>query len=158
MVTHTHAIKNLSKSDYLLIEKEHRQLNGFLDVLKETCCNLDNDLTCQSCTLEQYGTCRGRLPSFLHDIIDLASKHFINEEKIMLSRPNVTEDYEYFRNHSLAHNEIMRKLNALLVECYQFDKEGDTVSSYRKLFTSLVTIFENHDATFDDPFIESTKS
>ena len=156
MVIHVQAIKNLTPADYLLIEKEHERLKRLLQDLHDTSCNLDNLLSCQSCSKEQLASCRGHLPSFFHDLINLAGKHFYHEESIMLSRPGVTEEYEYFRNHRQAHTNIMRELNSIISECSSLDKMGKTDESYRQLFKKVSDLFEEHDRSFDDPFIQST--
>jgi len=91
-------------------------------------------------------------------VIDLAAKHFDHEEKIMLSRPHVTKDYEYFRLHHQAHAEIMQKLNALVDQCFSLDKNTDTGTVYRQFHQTLSELFTLHDQAFDDPFIDSTKT
>jgi len=156
MVIHVQAIKNLSPEDYLLIEKEHSRLRWFLCDLHETCCNLGNQLSCQSCTTVKSASCRGRLPSFFHDLIDLAGKHFYHEESIMLGRPNVTEDYGYFRSHRQAHEKIMYELHSIVAECASLTNQGNTAESYRQLYKRVLNLFEEHDRSFDDPFIQST--
>ncbi len=157
MVIHRQAVKNLTPADYLLIEKEHTQLEKFLHDIRDTCCNLDNALTCQSCSAGKLASCRGLLPSYLHDVIDLAEKHFDHEEAIMLSRPHVTEDYGYFRTHHQAHEDILKKLIALRGESLSLDGQGRTDEGYRQFYKKLSDILEEHDRSFDDPFIQSTK-
>jgi len=158
MVIHLQAVKKLAPADYLLIEEEHARLERLLHDLRDTCCNLDNLLSCQSCSSGKLASCRGRLPSFLFDVIDLSSRHYSHEESIMLSRPNVTENYEYFHMHQQAHADIMQKLNTLVDECSSLDKQENTDESYRQLFKKLSDLFDDHDRTFDEPFIQSTKA
>ena len=158
MVIHLQAIRRLAPADYLLIEKEHAQLERFLYDIRDTCCNLDNLLNCQSCSSEKLASCRGRLPSFLHDVIELADKHFYHEETIMLSRPHITEEYEYFRIHHQAHEDIMKKLIALRGESSSLDKQGNTAEGYRLFYKKLSDLLEEHDRSFDDPFVQSTKA
>jgi hemerythrin len=158
MVIHVQAIKKLAAADYLLIEKEHALLERFLGDLRDTCCNLDNLLNCQSCGNEKLASCRGRWPSFAHDIVELAGKHFYHEESIMLGRQHVTEEYEYFRIHHQAHVDVMQKLYALLDECSLLDEQGNTDESYRQFYKQLTDLLEEHDHCFDDPFIQSTKA
>ena len=156
MIIPVQAIKNLAPADYFLIEEEHERLKSLLHDLHDTSCNLDNMLSCQSCSREKFASCRGHLPSFFHDLIDVAGKHFYHEESIMLSRPNVTEDYEYFRNHRQAHANIMRELDVIVSECSSLDKMEKTDESYRQFYKRLSDLFEEHDRSFDDPFIQST--
>src|SRR3972149_7675247 len=154
MVIHLQAVKKLAPADYLLIEEEHARLERLLHDLRDTCCNLDNLLSCQSCSSGKLASCRGRLPSFLYDVIDLSGNHYYHEESIMLSRPHVTEEYEYFRTHHQAHVDIMQKLNALVGECSSLDNQGSTAEGYRQFYKKLSDLFEEHDRCFDEPFIQ----
>lgn len=158
MSIHTDAIKALTEADYLLIEKEHQLLEKFLADLRDACACSRPDVQpdCKNCDREKQTSCQGRLPSFLHYVIDLAADHFDHEEAIMLSRPHVTEDYEYFRLHKLAHAQIMQQLNALVDECFALNSEYSTAQVYQQLYERLSDIFEAHDKAFDDPFIQST--
>lgn len=160
VLVHHQAIKNLAPADYIIIEKEHAQLEQFLIDLREACacCNLNSPPDCQSCIHEKQSSCQGRLPSFLFYVIDLVGKHFDHEETIMLSRPNVTEEYEYFRKHRQAHMEILKKLDTLAKECISLDKSGNTPEAYRQLNMQFSQMLDAHDSDFDDPFIHSTKT
>ena len=110
---HDKAVKKLAAADYIMIEQEHEQLKRFLDDLQDTCRRLDTLFT-QETASEQIATYRGRLPSFLFYVTELAAKHFSHEEAIMLTRPNVTVNDKYFRMHQQSHNEIMQKLDVLV--------------------------------------------
>lgn len=158
MLTHDKAIKALTPEDYLIIEKEHALLEKFLTDLSSTCAcsNLKQLPDCLSCDHEKMTSCQGRLPSYLFYISDLASKHFDHEEQIMLKRPNVTENYEYFRIHHQAHEDIMGKLTTLTEECLALSGQSNIAEIYQRFYKELSSIFEEHDKTFDDPFIEST--
>ncbi len=156
MVIHANAIKSLATDDYVVIEEGHSRLHKFLNDLYNTCCNLDNQLNCDSCSGEKHASCKGHLPSFFYDLLDLTSKHFYHEESIMLSRPHVTEEYEYFRRHRQAHQNILRELNRLVNECTSLNKQSATAQSYRHLYKTISELFEEHDRAFDDPFIQST--
>lgn len=158
MVIHASAIKSLAPGDYAVIEDEHSRLHKFLSNLYTTCCNIDNHLPCDSCTGEKHASCKGHLPSFFYDLLDLCGKHFFHEESIMLGRPHVTEEYEYFRLHRQAHQKIMRDLNRLVIECGSLGKQGNVAQSYRHLHKEISDLFEEHDRAFDDPFILSTTS
>ena len=158
MTIHDRAIKSLTPADYHLIETEHLRLKKFLNDLRETCCNLDNLLGCETCSGEKLASCRGRLPSFFVDIIDLIDKHFQHEEAIMLSRPHVTEDYAFYRLHNQAHAKILLELNAIIRRCHTINKRENTADAYRQFYNSLAQLFEEHDRAFDDPFIQSTKN
>jgi len=158
MAIHVQSVSKLAPADYFLIEEEHARLKGLLHDLHDTCCNLDNLLSCQSCSSEKFASCRGRLPSYIHDLIDLVDMHFYHEESIMLSRPQVTVKYEYFRIHKQAHDSIMQELNSIVGECFSLDKLEKTAEGYRHFYKRLSDLFEEHDRCFDDPFIQSTKA
>jgi len=158
VVIHVQVIKKLALADYLHIEEEHPRLERLLHGLQETCCNLDNLLSCQGCDSGKLASCRGRLPSYIHDLIDLVDMHFYHEESIMLSRPQVKAGYEHFRLHRQAHANIMRELNSMVSEYSSVDKLEKKYESYRKFYKKLSDLFEEHDRCFDDPFIQSTKA
>ncbi len=160
MLAHDQAIKELAPADYLIIEKEHALLEKFLSDLHDTCdcSNLDKLPDCQSCGHEKMASCQGRLPSYLFYVIDLVTKHFDHEETIMLSRPHVTEVYEYFRIHRQAHEDILHRLNALVDKCFSQGNQSNTAEIYRQFHIKLSDMFEEHDNSFEDPFIQSTKT
>jgi len=154
MVIHVQAINNLTPEDYILIQNEHAAIERYIADLRDTCCNLENNLGCSSCSREKWGSCTGRLPSFLYDLIALVGRHFAHEETIMLSRPHVSDEYEYFRIHREAHSNLMQQLRVTVDECTRFE-QGRTAESYRHLYNRILQLFEEHDNTFDDPFIQS---
>lgn len=162
MLTHNQSIQTLTRSDFLIIEREHKQLERFLNNLREACAcsNLDNQPDCQLCDKEKQTSCLGRLPSFLFHIIDLAGRHFDDEETIMLRRSNVTKNYEYYQRHKQAHIDVMKKLQSLVDECLNLAmRDQDSVAEiYVHFHKTLLNLFEEHDCLFDDPFIESTKA
>ena len=157
MAIHVQAIRKLAPADYLLIEEEHNRLGMLLRDLHGTCCNLDNLLNCHGCDSAKLASCRGRLPSYIHDLIDIVDMHFYHEESIMLSRPQVTVGNEYFRIHKQAHDSIMQELKSIVGECSSLDKLEKTAEGYRHFYKKLSDLFEEHDRCFDDPFIQSTK-
>jgi len=158
MLVHRQAIIGLAPADYLVIETEHKLLDKYLSDLRDACAcsNIGKLLDCHGCTREQQTSCQGRLPSFLLHIIDLAGEHFSHEETIMLSRPHVTSDSEYFCIHQQAHVDLLQKLYALSDECLSLRNEGNTAEIFRRFHKTLSDLFEEHDRNFDDPFIEST--
>jgi hemerythrin len=159
MVVHNKAIKELSPADYLVIDQEHKLLEKFLDDLRDACaCSNLNQLTdCQTCDHEKMISCQGRIASFLFCVINLTGKHFEHEEAIMLSRPHVTVEYEYFRLHREAHYEIMNKLHALTDECFSLRNRSNPSEIYHQFYEILSDLFEEHNHSFDDPFLQSTK-
>ena len=159
MLVHNKAIKELPLEDYLIIEKEHQLLEKYLTNLRDACdcSNLDKLPNYKICDVEKRSSCLGRLPSFLFHIIELAGMHFNDEETIMLSRPNVTWENEYFRAHQQAHTDIMQKLNELVEECLSVKNNSNVAETYVRLYETISDLFEKHDRFFDNPFIESTK-
>lgn len=160
MLVHNDAINKLTTADYLVIQKEHKQLEKYLSDLLEACAcsQLDRSPDCQTCAQAKQISCLGRLPSFLFHIIDLASKHFDHEEKIMLSRPHVTKDYQYFSYHHQAHVDLILRLQALSDEYLLIRNEGNIAEIYRQVYEKITDMFEEHDRLFDDPFIESQRA
>jgi hypothetical protein len=75
----------------------------------------------------------------------------------MLSRPNITEENKYFRIHQQAHNNILQKLDVLVDECFLLDAQVNIAETYHQFHRKLLDVFEDHDRSFDDPFIQSTK-
>ena len=159
MLVHNQAIKELSPADYLSIEKEHAQLEKFLEDLRDACAcsNLNQITDCQTCDHEKMTSCQGRIASFLFCVINLTGKHFEHEEAIMLSRPNVTVEYEYFRLHREAHFNLMQKLHALTDECFLLRNKSNPAEIYRQFYETLSDLFEVHNRSFDNPFLQSTK-
>ena len=160
MLLHDQAVKNLDHEDYLLIEKEHALLEQFLADLATACACAQIDAPSEhiNCNPEKQASCQGRLPSYLYYVSDLGAKHFDHEEKIMLSRPHVTVDYAYFRQHRLAHVEILQNINDLVNKCVSLGKLGNTADIYQQFHRELSDMFAAHDRAFDDPFIASTQA
>jgi len=156
MLIHDKAVKKLAPADYVIIEKEHKELKKFLDDLQDTCQHLDS-IVKQDADNDTTVTYKGRLPSFLHYVSELAAKHFCHEEAIMLSRPNITKENEYFRIHQQAHTDILQKLDVLVDECFLLDAQVNIAETYHQFHRKLLDVFEDHDRSFDDPFIQSTK-
>jgi hypothetical protein len=158
MLVHSKAINKLAPSDYAMIEKEHQQLEKYLADLRDACaCSLLPDSDGPACSKEQQTSCQGRMPSFLFHIIDLAGRHFDHEESIMLSRPNISENNDYFRVHRQAHLDIMKTLQGLADNYFDVTEKSGAAEVYRLFYEKIAGIFDEHDRQFDDPFIESTK-
>lgn len=157
MVLHVHAVKQLAPEDYMLIEEEHLRLLRLLDNLRSTCRNINRQDNCQSCTREQLATCRGRLVSFFHNVIDISINHFGHEESIMLRLEHTTKEHEDICNHQQAHRNILHALDTIVSECASLDAQGRTAEAYRQLYRRLSEIFNEHNRLFDDPFIQSAK-
>lgn len=159
MSIHVRAIKALTPEDYQLIQQEHELLEKYVHDLKSACVcsSLRTPPSCSRCDHEMQASCQGRLPSFLHYVLDLAARHFVHEEAIMLNRPGVSAESEYFIAHQRAHADILEQLNALVDECFMLDDDSNTAEVYVRFYQQLSTIFADHDRAFDDPFIRSTQ-
>jgi hemerythrin len=162
MALHEQSILALSTSDYLRIETQHNLLEKYLNDLSEACVcsNLKYISAIQSCDKEKQSSCLGRLPSFLFLITELAGRHFDNEEAIMLRRPDITKNNEYYLSHKQAHTSIMKSLQSLVDNFFSLalEDKGEVAHIYAKFHNNLMKLFEDHDRLFDDPFIQSTKT
>jgi len=76
----------------------------------------------------------------------------------MLKRPHVTTEYEYFRNHKQAHQTILLDLDQVVNTCRSFKQKGQTAEAYRVLHGHVSELFTEHDQSFDDPFMQSTRT
>jgi hemerythrin len=158
MLVHSKAISKLAPSDYAMIKNEHQQLEKYLVDFHDACaCSLKPDSDEPICAKEQQTSCHGRMPSFLFHIIDLAGRHFDHEESIMLSRPNIGENNDYFRVHRQAHLDIMKTLQVLADNYFTVSDKTSAAEVYRLFYGKIAGIFNENDRQFDDPFIESTK-
>jgi hemerythrin len=154
LVIHVEALQNLSPEDFTEIYEEHVRLNDSLNLLCETCRNLDNQLNCQGCSREQLGTCQGRLVSFFYNVINFSSTHFQREESIMLRQAGVTKDDEDFRRHRQAHIDMLNVLYEIINECDLLDARGKTAEAYRNLCNRMSEQFKEHDRMFDGIYLK----
>lgn len=154
MLFHHQSIKELPPAESLIIENVHNLLEKYLSNLRNACAcsNLGKLSDPQTLDHEKHTSCQGRLPSYLFYVIELAAKHFDHEETIMLSRPHVTEDDEYFRMHQQAHTDIMEKLNALVDEYLPLGNQSIAAKIYIKFYKKLSDLFTEHNSSFKDPF------
>lgn len=136
------------------IEAEHKQLDVFLDDLRDTCCNLDNNADCGTCLNETHACCHGRLPSFIHDLREICEKHFEHEELLLLAKSQSAEPYEYYLAHKQAHAEIMQMLKSMQTECTSLNRQGLTAQGYRLLYRKVSSLFDEHNRLFDDRYIQ----
>lgn len=149
--------RQLTPAEYKLIEDEHRRLGDSLQNIRSTCRNLDNHDGCDNCSRERIATCQGRLITFFYNIINIAANHFSHEESIMQRLAIVTKEYENFRSHQQAHNNILNELNAKVSQCALLDANGETSEAYRQLYKRMSELFEEHARLLDDPFIKSNR-
>lgn len=157
MMMHASSVNSLPQEDYQQIEDEHVRLMEVLDELEGTCCNMQNQFGCDQCSREKLAACKGQLTSFFYNLVNLAFNHFSHEESIMLKRPHVTPEYEYFRKHKQAHQGILLELDRAVNTCRSYKQSGQTAEAYRQLHANVSSLFSEHDQSFDDPFIQSTQ-
>jgi len=156
MIFHKHALETLSKTEHDIIAREHRQLVKYLNQLRDACECSKEPNTPAKCKTNMLASCQGRFPSYLYHIIELASKHFIHEEMIMLRQPDVTEDYEHFQKHYKAHAKIMAKLHRMVDACFSNINQEDLISRlYRDFYLDITKLFDAHDKAFDNPFLKT---
>jgi hemerythrin len=135
------------------MEMEHKQLDRFLEDLRDTCRNLDSDGVCSSCPNELLACCRGRLPSFVYDLLEICEKHFEHEESLLSTKSHLAESYEYVLTHQQAHAEILQALKSMQIECQKLNQHGLTAQGYRLLFHTVSSLFDEHARLFDDHYI-----
>lgn len=157
MLTHENASNSLSPHDYIVIVAEHVQLDKLLDDIRDACSNLNNPQDRMECSSERLASCKSRLPTFLLDAVDLAGRHFIREESIMLSGSGVTHKSECFRAHRKSHDQFLKQLKSVVVECSKLDMNDKTAEAYRHLYKNFSGMLEEHERSFDAPFIRSAK-
>jgi len=133
---------SFSPEEYKLIEHEHLQLRNSLKSLRDTCRNLYNQISCQSCAREQIATCKGRLVSSFYNIINIATNHSNHEDSIMRRLSPITREFEVLRRHERAHNNILSELNAKVSQCALLDAQGETSEAYRQLYKMMSELLE----------------
>lgn len=149
--------KQLAPDEYKLIEDEHLRLQNSLKNIRSTCRNLDNQGSCQNCSRERIAACQGRLVSSFYNIINITTNHFNHEESIMLRLSRVTQEFEDFRRHQQAHNNILNELNARVSQCSSLIAHGETAEAYRQLYKRMFELFEEHARLLDGPFIQTNQ-
>jgi hypothetical protein len=149
VVIHDQVVRKFVPEDIVQIEEEHLRLHSSLNILRSTCFNLDNQLSCPSCSRETLATCRGRLVSFFYNFVSISTNHFNHEEFLMLRRTLGGKEDNNFRAHQQAHNNILCELKAAISKCATLDVHGETAEAYRHLNRKITEQFEEHDRFFD---------
>jgi hemerythrin len=150
MFAHGESIYNSNSDNYWQLLKEHQRLTTFLNDLQNNCINLHNQLHCDTCNREMLASCRGHLPSYFHDLIDLCSIHFYREEVLIEEELKGLPAHNKLRNHHLAHALILKKIGSVIAQCALINETEQTDEAYRLLYKNLARIFEEHDAEFDN--------
>lgn len=150
MFAHGESIYNSSSDNFWQLLKEHQRLTTFLNDLQNNCINQHNDLDCNTCNREVLASCRGHLPSYFHDLIDLCSIHFYREEVLIEEELKGMSAHKNLRNHHLAHAGILKRIGGIIGECALINEKEQTDEAYRFLYKNLSRLFEEHDAEFDN--------
>ncbi|HEY3299711.1 MAG TPA: hemerythrin domain-containing protein [Methylophilaceae bacterium] len=155
MATDHSMITKINEDDYALLEAEHERLNQYLLDLEDTCAHLSGLRDCGLCDPEIASACAGRMPSFLHDLLDMTEKHFFHEEAIMIEMLNHDNNNEHLRAHRRAHMQILQATHQLIGEANTLNRQGETAQAYRLLFTTMTKLLNEHTSIFDMPFVEA---
>jgi hemerythrin len=150
MVPHVEATRTPTIEDLRAITQDHQRLAQCLDQLHRTCIHLNDHLSCESCSYEQLGVCRGQLPSFIHDLVDILNTHFYREEALMLCMQQQGKSGGDFRAHHDAHVRILHGLNKLFKEVQQLDRGSRTEEAYFHFDYIIQGTMAEHDRRFDN--------
>jgi hypothetical protein len=158
MVLHKHALESLSKQECNGILREHRQLTKYISELKNAChCAKEIQQTqLRKCNSEDKASCAGRFPSYLYHVIELASRHFVHEEMIMLEQAHINEDNLQFIKHHQAHVKIMTRLHKMIDDYFSEINDVEISALYQRFYTDINSLFDAHDKAFDNPFLNKT--
>lgn len=134
-----------------ITQNEQSPLNTILGDLYETCLNLDNELSCNTCESGKVASCRGRFPSFLYRLLDTIDTHYINEQSIKFARPNVTKEKQYLRTHHQAHNDVIKAIELTVAESHILEQQALTAKGYRLMYQKISYLLKEHNRSFDKP-------
>ncbi len=148
-----HITSLLSAADRRLIDDEHAHLERFLRDLCGTCCQFESTADCQRCSKEQIASCRGRLPSFFHDFLDLVFEHFENEEKLMRNVLQSPDETDYLWRHHEEHKNLLRDVKQQIQACSTLSQQGNTAEAIRVFHQHVSEIFSEHARTFDSALL-----
>jgi len=157
MVPHVEASCKPKIEDLHAIAKDHQRLAQCLQLLHKTCIHLNDHLDCESCSYEQLGVCRGQLPSFIHDLVDILTTHFYREEALMLAMQQQGQAGVDFKAHHEAHVRILHGLNKLFSQVQELDRSGRTDEAYFHFDYIIQGTMAEHDRRFDDDLIQLLK-
>ncbi len=138
----------LDDEDLRLIEHEHARLELILRHLLDTCSELADARSCEGCEREKRAACQGRLPSFLHDLMDFVAEHFEHEETIMREKLGHASDDD-LRRHRAAHAALLRDMSDMVAACTAQNNQGNTVQALRDLHDWVRTRFAEHARHYD---------
>jgi len=141
--------------DLQAIQLDHCRLADCLALLHTTCIHLNDHLGCDSCSYEQLGVCRGQLPSFIHDMVDILTTHFYREDALMLCMQQSGQLDVDFKAHHQAHVRILHGLNKLFSQVQQLDRSGRTEEAYFHFDYIIQGMMAEHDRRFDADFLLS---
>lgn len=150
MFAHGEVIYDSSSDNFGQLFKEHQRLTTFLDDLQNNCINQHNQLDCSNCDRGALASCRGQLPSYFHDLIDLCSIHFYREEILIAEELQGLPAHQNLKKHHQAHAGILKRIGAIIGECALINEKEHTDEAYRFLYKSLTQLFAEHETEFDE--------
>jgi hemerythrin len=139
--------------DIELIELEHESLRELLDEIEDTCCNIENNLGCETCDNAQCAACEGRFNSYLYGLLHISALHFAHEESKLLSQLDNSPDSGQVKAHKKEHLKIIEKLEKLADECEVLSRKMQSAEAYRILHANVVKLFEEHERLMDGPLL-----
>ncbi len=131
------------------IHVDHRRLASWMALLHTTCIHLNDHLGCDSCNYEQLGVCRGQIPSFIHDLVDILTTHFYREDALMLCMQQHRQLSIDLKAHHQAHVRILNGLNKLFFQVQQLDRSGRTEDAYFHFDYMVQGAMQEHNRRFD---------
>ena len=120
-----------------------------------SCCNIDNQNDCTGCGGEIAASCRGRMPSFCFDIVDVVGKHFHREETILFQGSPGHDENHHVLAHPEAHQKALSDLAGVVNSAYQLAKSGNISQAFRDLDRGLNSVLDEHDEHFDNTFLRT---
>jgi len=150
MGIHRQVIIRLSSEEYNLISKEHKELERYLEKLRDVCDFSKEPARpkCKDCTEAKFASCRGLVPSYLHYLYEVTFQHFSSEEKILLKK----EEKEKYLAHKNSHELILHHIDKLISNCVDSEKKIDPAKIYRDVYERTIKLFDAHEKIFDASF------
>jgi hemerythrin len=151
MAIHHQVIIKLNAKEYAQISKEHKELETYLKQLRDVCdfSKEQNLAHCENCTEAKLASCKGLLPSYLHDLHEVTFQHFKSEEKILTKK----EAKEVFLAHKNSHELVLEHIDKLIVASVSNSKKVDPAKIYKDVYERTVKLFTAHEEIFDINFV-----
>jgi|GEM_PF-4759181 len=154
MFPHGEFVYKRDSDNFVQLHEEHKRIFNLLDDLAATCVHLDDELSCADCSRAQHGVCHGRLPSFLHDLIDLCAVHFYREECLIEQELIDSSIHAALKTHHKAHIVLLRRISQLSMSVSALHRQHMTDQAYRDFSHEISALLEEHDQQFDNALTE----